>query len=324
MRSHRSILILSTLLAAACMREASEEYDGLTSEPPTPTADVAAFPAAEEGAGLRAREGYAADQAESAVPSAPAPAPPAEQTPGGDPLPADDGGPLQTMIIRTGTADVTVDSVEVAIQQLEALARSVGGAVGNTSVSGGPEQSRYATVQLRIPSRSWDAALAGLRPIGTVERVNVTADDVSEEYADIEARVTNARRLESRLLDLLENRTGRLDEMLNVEREIARVRGEIERMEGRARYLRTRAAVSTLTVTLREPGAAIHEPGEHPIRDAFIRAWRNFVGFLAFLIAASGVVIPLALLVWLVWFVARPFLRRAKANRLARRSKDDA
>ena len=87
----------------------------------------------------------------------------------------------------------------------------------------------------------------------------MTAEDVGEEYTDVSARVANARRLEARLLDLLATRSGRLEEVLNLEREVARVREEIERYDGRLRYLRTRASISMLTLTLHEgqPRSAI-------------------------------------------------------------------
>lgn len=218
---------------------------------------------------------------------------------------------LDPMLIRTGTATVQVDSLEQGIAQVRALAHRVGGIVGNASVTGGAEAERHATVELRIPSQSFDAAVNGLSPIGKVRSVNVTAQDVGEEYADVNARVANARRLEARLLDLLDRRTGRLEEILNLEREVARVREEIERYEGRLRYLRTRASISTLTITLHEPQAVIGSPpGERPIRDAFGAAWRNFVGLVAGLIAMLGWLIPLAILAYPVWRAWRWFRRR--------------
>ncbi|HEY0038580.1 MAG TPA: DUF4349 domain-containing protein [Longimicrobium sp.] len=218
---------------------------------------------------------------------------------------------LDPMIIRTGTANVQVDSLDRGIAQVRALAARVGGIIGNTSISGGTDQERHASIELRVPSQNFDAALTGLQPIGRVQNVNVTAQDVGEEYADVTARVANARRLEARLLDLLDRRTGRLEEILNLEREVGRVREEIERYEGRLRYLRTRASISTLTITLHEPNAVIGTPrGERPIRDAFGIAWRNFVGLIAGLIAATGLLIPLAIVLYGAWRAWRAFRRR--------------
>ena len=91
-----------------------------------------------------------------------------------------------------------------------------------------------------------------------------------------------------------------------MERELARVREEIERYEGRLRYLRTRAAVSTLTVTVHEPSPIVGRyEGANPIADAFRAMWRNLVGFVAGLIAALGWLIPIALIVAGIWWLLR-------------------
>lgn len=217
---------------------------------------------------------------------------------------------LNPMLIRTGTATVQVDSLEQGIAQVRALAQRVGGIVGNTTISSGAHTARQATVELRIPSMNFDRAVTGLAPVGRVEQVNVTAEDVGEEFTDVTARVANARRLEARLLDLLDRRTGRLEEVLNLERELARVREEIERYEGRLRYLRTRTSVSLLTISLHEPQAVLGSPGDRPIRDAFRHAWRNFVDMVAGLIAASGILIPLGLLLYGLWRAVRWMRRR--------------
>src|SRR5205807_5412253 len=140
--------------------------------------------------------------------------------------------------------------------------------------------------KVKIPAPRYDEAVSSLSTIGKVETVNSQAEEVGEEYVDVTARVTNARRLEERLLTLLSNRTGKLDEVLRVERELARVREEIERYEGRLRYLSARVAMSTLTITVHEQVPLIgNNPGENPIASAFRRAWHNFVALIASVIA---------------------------------------
>ena len=214
-------------------------------------------------------------------------------------LPVDAAMP---MIIRTGSATIEVDSLEPAIARLRLIASQLGGFVGNTSVQGGREEVRSATVEIKIPAQRWSQLLEGLKPIGKIESQIESAEDVGEEFTDVTARVSNARRLEDRLVALLANRTGKLEEVLSVERELARVREEIERYEGRLRYLRSRAALSTMTVMLHEPAPVLgNRPGSNPIADAFRAAWRNFVGLVAGLISMMGVLVPLGLLGWLGW-----------------------
>lgn len=232
------------------------------------------------------------------------------QTPGA----VDTAVSLGPMLIRTGTAMVQVDSLEEGITRVRALAERVGGIVANTSVVTGREEEARATMQLRIPSARFDAAIEGLKPIGKVRSVDVTAEDVGEEFTDVTARVANARRLETRLVELLATRSGKLDDVLAVERELARVREQIERYEGRLRYLRTRVSVSTLTITLHEPRALSGAPGDRPLRDAFGAAWRNFVRTLAAIIASLGWIVPLGIGLYALWRLVR-WLRRRDADR---------
>jgi hypothetical protein len=245
-----------------------------------------------------------------------APEPPA--TPGAAPAgpanPAPPAAVIPQMIIRTGTATVRVDSLEPAMARVEQLARRLGGYVSNSTVESGSQSLRQASLELKIPAARWNDAVSGLKPIGQLESQQTGSEDVGEEFVDVTARMTNARRLEGRLLDLLANRTGRLEDVLLVEREIARVREEIERYEGRLRYLRTRAAVSTLTVRLHEP-APVLAPGHSPILDAFRQAWRHFIDFIAGLIESLGVLIPLGLLIAAaIWLLRRFFGRRGPGD----------
>ncbi|MGH9258808.1 MAG: DUF4349 domain-containing protein, partial [Acidimicrobiales bacterium] len=138
-----------------------------------------------------------------------------------------------SMIIRTGRAAIEVDSLETAVALLRELAARLGGHVANTSMQTGAGQLRTATLELKIPSARFADALDALRPIGKLESVDVQAEDVGEEYVDVEARVANSRRLEQRLITILATRTGKLQDVLEVEQALARVRQEIERYEGR-------------------------------------------------------------------------------------------
>ena len=209
-----------------------------------------------------------------------------------------------TMVIRNGQASVEVDKLDPAIVKLRQLAAQLGGYIANSSMSGGHDQIRSATLELKIPAQRFDQALNGLATLGKVESVNATAEDVGEEYVDITARVNNAHRLEDRLIALLATRTGKLQDVLSVERELARVREEIERYEGRLRYLNTRVATSTLSVTIHEPLPILGQgPGQNPIVAAIRQAWRNFVSFIATGIASLGVLIPLAILAFIGWAI---------------------
>jgi Domain of unknown function (DUF4349) len=221
--------------------------------------------------------------------------------------------PMDRLILRTGQASIEVDSLEAGMTRLRQLAQRAGGFVADAAVQSGRDQVRRATLELKVPSARFDELTEGLQPIGRLEFVNVSAEDVSEEFVDLTARAVNGHRLEERLVELLRTRTGKLQDVLSVERELARVREEIERIEGRLRYLRTSAQLSTLAVSLHEPMPIVATQGRGPIAEAFRAAWRNFVGVLAASIASLGYLVPVVVLGWAVVAVARRWRRQATA-----------
>jgi hypothetical protein len=209
------------------------------------------------------------------------------------------------MVIRTGQTSIEVDSLERAVSQVRLLAGRVGGYVANTATQTGRGQLRSATLEVKIPANRFDDGLGGLAGLGKLESVNVNAEDVGEEFTDVTARIGNSRRLEARLIDLLATRTGKLKDVLDVEQELARIRGEIERYEGRLRYLRAHAVLSTLTIYVHEPVPVVGHAGSSVIGEAFKQAWRNFVALVAACIRGLGIVIPLGVLVTVAWLSAK-------------------
>jgi hypothetical protein len=219
----------------------------------------------------------------------------------------------QPMIIRTGQVSVQVDSLERAIRLITELAGKVGGFIANTSMQTGEGAQRTATLELKLPADRYPGALDQLNAVGKIVSATSNAQDVGEEFVDVSARVTNAKRLEERLLNLLATRTGKLEDVLSVERELARVREEIERYEGRIRYLKAQVAMSTLTITAFEPGPIVGNPGSNVIVEAFKQSWRNLVNATAVVIAGAGALIPVAMVGALVFLGYRRFRRRAPA-----------
>jgi len=215
------------------------------------------------------------------------------------------GGVAANLVIRTGQTSIEVDSLERAVAQVRLLAGRIGGYVANTTMQTGRGQLRAATLEVKIPADRFDDGLGGLSALGKLESVNVNAEDVGEEFTDVTARMTNARRLETRLIDLLATRTGKLKDVLDVEHELARVREEIERYEGRLRYLRAHAVLSTLTIYVHEPVPVVGRPGSSVIGEAFKQAWQNFVALAAACIRGLGIVIPLGVLVTAAWLGAK-------------------
>jgi hypothetical protein len=226
----------------------------------------------------------------------------------GTPIPTID--PTGAMLVRHGQASIEVKAVDDAVARVRQNAAQFGGFVANTAMLTGKDEQRSATLQLRVPSAQFDAAVSALSQLGKVESVSVNAEDVAEEYVDLGARLANARRVEARMAELLATRTGKLSDVLTVEQELARVRQEAERYEARMRWLERRATLSSLDVSIHEKLPLIDSPrGRSPILEAFAEAWERMVSFVAWLIAMLGILVPLGGLLLLGALVVRRFGR---------------
>ncbi len=243
---------------------------------------------------------------------APAAAPePFRQVPGG--AAAAGQVALPRMLTRNGVAVLEVASLDSAVAAVRALAAHVGGWIAGETIQSGHDQLRQAVFQVMVPAARLDEAIAALKPIGKIESVQIESQDVGQEYVDVNARLANQKRLEQRLVTLLDTRTGKLEDVLAVERELARVREEIDQLTGRTRYLERQVATSRLQVSVHEPAPLTGSPGSSML-DPFRADGRNFLDFLAGFIAALGFLIPLALIIAAVWWGAGALRRRRRTQ----------
>lgn len=146
---------------------------------------------------------------------------------------------------------VTSDFTKIE-QDVPRLVERFEGYLADASIDRTSGSARSGKWIARIPVIHFDEFLRTVEALGVPENHRQIAQDVTEEYVDLQARIDNKRRLESRILALLEERTGELKHVIEVEQELARVREEIERMEGRLRYLADRVAMTTVTIYARE------------------------------------------------------------------------
>ncbi len=105
---------------------------------------------------------------------------------------------------------------------------------------------------MRVPSDQLDATLTEVKTLGRVESESQSGQDVTSQYVDLQARLSNARNTEQRLTDLLRNRTGKLSDVLEVEQELDRVRGQIEQMEAERKNMSNQVSYATLNATIAE------------------------------------------------------------------------
>ena len=222
-------------------------------------------------------------------------------------------------IIYNADVALTVADLDESADRLDAAVEAVGGYLSNSDVQGSPGNRRSGNWTARIPADRFRAFLDALSALGEPTRERVDSRDVTEEFYDLDARLKNKGIEEDRLLQLLEEATASLKDTLDVERELSRVREEIERMQGRLRYLSDQTSLSTVTIALFERDD--YTPAEAPgFGTRVARTFRGSVDSLrefgerTVLFAAAVLpwipVIALALLI-LRWLVRRRWTRRA-------------
>lgn len=156
------------------------------------------------------------------------------------------------MIIRTAQLSVITKEFDKARANLEGILKRHRGYVGELKAGGTTGSGRTLTATLRVPADQLDATLTEVKMLGRVESESQSGQDVTSQYVDLQARLANAHNTEQRLTDLLRNRTGKLSDVLQVEQEVDRVRGEIEQMEAERKNMANQVSYATLNATITE------------------------------------------------------------------------
>lgn len=215
----------------------------------------------------------------------------------GDALP-----PAGPSVIKTADVSLRVDesTLHDSIRAIVAIAGDHGGYVLSTDEQ--DKESGRATIVLRVPAESFEAALSDAEAVGEVTREAVAGEDVGQEFVDLEARLRNFEAQEAVLLRLMARSTSVAD-TLRVQRELQDVQLEIERLRGRLRWLRDQTDLSTITVGVSEAGAVVHPA------TTLQRAWRRAMDALTAIasgaLVALVVVVPLVVVALLVLLLVR-------------------
>ena len=215
-------------------------------------------------------------------------------------------------VIRTGELRIELDDVGRAVRAADSIAASLRGSVANSRRFHGDNGAMEAAMVLRIPADRFADAMEALRPLGRVRVDNTNADDVTRAYNDLEIRLAVKRDVVARLRALLTNRTARLSDLIEAERELGRAIAELEQMEGERRYLDNQIALSTINVTFYHPPLAgpggFLEPVSVAVRQVLVIVGRS-VAAIIMAVAAAGPWVALAIGLW--WAVRRLARRRA-------------
>jgi hypothetical protein len=176
---------------------------------------------------------------------------PAAAQPGAAPAPA--GAPaISRKIIYDAQIDLVVEKVDPVAKKVTTFIQQAGGFVAELNVTGSPGSLRSMRWRFRVPVERFESFVDAVLTLGELERNNRTSQDVTEQYYDIEARIKNKQVEEQTLTKILQERSGKLEDVLKIEVELSRVRGEIEQLQGKIRVLENLSSLATLTLNVRE------------------------------------------------------------------------
>lgn len=229
--------------------------------------------------------------------------------------------PTGPMVVRTANLDLTATDFERARASLEEILKKHNGYLGQLTVNSSAESARALEAVLRVPADQLDATLAELKTLGRVESESQKGDEVSQQYVDLEARLSNARNTEQTLLEILRTRTGKLSDVLAVEQEIASVREQIEGMQAEKKTLEKQVAFSTVNMKVsedyRQRVHVVPNSTSTRIRNAAVEGYAmmvaGLINVLLFLVSWGP-----SILVWglVLFFPARWLWRRRKSDLL--------
>ncbi len=240
----------------------------------------------------------------------------------------------QKLIVRNKTMRIEVAAVSGAIEKLRAMASRDGADITQLQVATTTDQPIYrplaegesmpsgnaalqAFVVIRVPAAKYQAFIDEAAKLGKVLIQTETTDDVTQQHIDLKARLDNLKAEELRLREFF-TKAKNVTEMLQIESELSRVRGEIESMAAQVAYLERQAAMATVTIELAEPKPLVRPAGiDWGVGAAFTSSVRAFVQTLNVLIVMLGPILALAVFVVLPAVLIARFVWRTVRKRRA-------
>jgi len=191
-------------------------------------------------------------------------------------------------IVKTGYMTLEVEDIAETMDKVAEMADEFSGYVVS-SYKYESERRTEGRIIIRVPSEKFEEAFAGLRQLAiAVPYETTTAEDVTEEYVDLEAQLSNLLATEAQYLALLE-KAENVEEMLMVQKELSKVRGEIERIEGRMKYLEQTSETSLIEVNVQQTKGLAEPWSASPVLKSAVRGLTTFGRGLATVLIWLGI-----------------------------------
>ncbi len=220
------------------------------------------------------------------------------------------GYPTDPVVIKNADLRVEVPALEPALDRVRGIAGEQNGTLAELELRSESGDRRTATATVRVPAGRFETALEALHGVGEVRSESVKSEDVTEEFVDLTAKQAALADQLQQYRRIMAN-TSRVEDVLVVQKEIERVQVELDRTEGRLRYLESRTSYSRITLRLEEP-APLAGGALPSIVEVLGAGVQGFFTVLAGLVVVVLSLLPLVLLGGLAWWLYRRY-RRGRA-----------
>jgi hypothetical protein len=160
--------------------------------------------------------------------------------------------PPNLKLIRNAAVELEIVSFDDALQKISAFASEERGYVATNGSQKQANGKLRGTIVVKVLPENLDRFLQKIRGLGELKNQTLGTEDVTKKYFDTDARLNNARVMERRLIDMLKTKTGKVSDLLQVEKELARVREQIEQMQGELKFWDSQVQFATVTIALAE------------------------------------------------------------------------
>jgi hypothetical protein len=155
-------------------------------------------------------------------------------------------------LIRNANVELEIVSFDNAVEKITAFANEEHGYVATTDSEKQANGKLKGQVVVKVLPENLDRFLQKIRSLGELKNQTLGTEDVTKSYFDTDARLKNAHVMEQRLIDMLKTKTGKVSDLLQVEKELGRVREEIEKMQGELKYWDSQVQFAAVTIALAE------------------------------------------------------------------------
>ncbi|HCP08288.1 MAG TPA: hypothetical protein DIT25_00600 [Candidatus Moranbacteria bacterium] len=209
-------------------------------------------------------------------------------------------------VIKNGSLNLKVTDTDSASSKISQIAKDNGGDVFSSNFYETEKNMKSGSISVKVPVNNFEKTFSELKKVATlVVQESISGQDVTEQYADLQAQIKNKQAEEQQFQSIL-TQAQKIQDILDVTRELARVRGEIEMLQGQIKYLDSQTDMSLITIYLTEDTNITFSDSWRPwqvVKETFNSLFKDIQKFINFIIVLIIRVIPIAILYALIAMV---------------------